>query len=269
MLTSLILTLRPLASAVIEPSHGGWAYAMALELLLRVDPRLAQQVHDTAGQKPLTVSQLQGPFTRSGPGLALDPEQAYWWRLTGLDEAVSDALLQVDAASLGALRLGNAVLQPEAATTVPDEHEWAAQTTCEDLFQWHFEGNERPDHRVSLRFFSPTTFRGGEVELPFPTPRLVFRNYWEQWNRFAPVHLGSDLGDLFEEMVLLSRWRGETKRVDAGERRTVGFVGEFEYRSRLRDGLWPRVVNLLADYALFCGTGWNTTMGLGQTRRTD
>ena len=30
-----------------------------------------------------------------------------------------------------------------------------------------------------------------------------------------------------------------------------------------------RLVNLLADFAFYCGTGYKTTMGMGQTRRQE
>jgi CRISPR-associated endoribonuclease Cas6 len=50
----------------------------------------------------------------------------------------------------------------------------------------------------------------------------------------------------------------------------VGFVGMCAFQVRkggIKDRL--RQVNALADLAFYCGTGYKTTMGMGQTRRGD
>jgi CRISPR-associated endoribonuclease Cas6 len=104
------------------------------------------------------------------------------------------------------------------------------------------------------------------VEQPFPLPRLVWRNYWQQWNLFGQPPLG-ELRDTLDETVVLGQWEGRTLRVHAGPRRAIGFVGTFDYYVRGRPDLWTRLLNLLADYAFYCGTGLATPYGMGQTRR--
>ena len=45
----------------------------------------------------------------------------------------------------------------------------------------------------------------------------------------------------------------------------VGCVGRAEYRYRVYDPYWMRVMNLLAHHAFWSGTGYRTTAGFGQT----
>jgi CRISPR/Cas system endoribonuclease Cas6 (RAMP superfamily) len=59
--------------------------------------------------------------------------------------------------------------------------------------------------------------------------------------------------------------------VDLGRnRKAVGFVGDVQYNV-IRAGKigdeWLRRLNLLADYAAFCGTGHKTAHGMGWTER--
>ena len=64
----------------------------------------------------------------------------------------------------------------------------------------------------------------------------------------------------------------DTEMVDLGDnRKAVGFVGVVQYHI-IRAGKigdeWVRRLNLLADYATFCGTGHKTAHGMGHTVRT-
>ncbi len=47
----------------------------------------------------------------------------------------------------------------------------------------------------------------------------------------------------------------------------IGFVGRCAFSMfRSERALW-RTLHLLADFAFYCGTGYKTTQGLGQTRK--
>jgi len=264
MLISLIFTLRPERIAALPPSHGGFAHAAALELFRRLDPKLAAFLHDSPGPKPFTVSQLLDVGEKTGEDLLLRPDETYVWRLTGLTAAVTAALRAVTP-EVGSVRMGEATLAVEAVMADPGQHPWAGSASYADLFAQHIQGTAAPARRLRLQFTSPTTFRDGDVEQPFPLPRLVWRNYWQQWNLFGQPPLG-ELRDTLEETVVLGQWEGRTLRVHAGPRRVIGFVGTFDYYVRGRQDLWARILNLLADYAFYCGTGLATTYGMGQTR---
>ena len=141
-----------------------------------------------------------------------------------------------------------------------------------------------PERKLTLRFASPTTFRRTEGEtsftddqgrayqvaghnVPLPLPGLVFDSYLQRWNAFAPVALHPDVKRYAEECVAISRYRLQTVLVEFGAARHVGFVGSCQFLALLvHDPYWLRLLNLLAAFAFYAGTGHRTTMGLGQTR---
>ncbi|MFQ6043509.1 MAG: CRISPR system precrRNA processing endoribonuclease RAMP protein Cas6, partial [Candidatus Poribacteria bacterium] len=145
----------------------------------------------------------------------------------------------------------------------PQDDPEVGNTTYESL--WTHWQNIEPPTRFSIRFHTPTTFRRGQVEEPFPSPHLVFGSLVNSWNTHAPYPLG-EITSVLREMVILTNWKGETRRVELGSRRTVGFVGKFTYRVIENLSEICRLLGLLIDYAFYAGVGWQTTHGLGQTR---
>lgn len=128
------------------------------------------------------------------------------------------------------------------------------------------------DTRYALRFLSPTSFRSQEMHYPLPDPVLVFQSWLLRWNAFAPEQLGLDVNtlDVVREHMAIGRHCIETRIVQFNRFAQVGFVGTVSYQvvkqNLLNDDLLRRL-NILADYAPFCGTGHKTTQGMGWTER--
>ena len=122
--------------------------------------------------------------------------------------------------------------------------------------------------KLILEFKSPPTFRQGKVQLLYPLPENVFGSYMRRWNGTATVELDSSkISDAAVEHVVAERYRLETRVMPYGEAQYNGFLGYCQYRILTDDLETRRVFNLLADFALFAGTGQKTTQGMGQTRR--
>jgi len=261
MLTAIIMGLQPVAEARLPVSHGALAHAAALDLFLRLDPRFSRSLHD-ARQKPFTVSPLVGPFRREEGELLLSSDAIYLWRLTGLTQAVSERLLKVSPA-LGGLRFGEVVFVIATSAITPEEHPEAGQDRYEALLSRWDKG---PLAGVlTLQFLTPTTFRVGRSEQPFPLPRWVFGSLRKTWNAFAPARLDITPEEIEAKMVI-SNWKGETSRVELGSFRTIGFIGKFTYRILDPNPELHRTIRLLAEFAFYAGVGWQTTHGLGQVR---
>jgi len=262
MLIAIVMNLKPIDRVRLPVSHGTFAYAAALELFLRRDPTLAKALHEAKPYKPFTVSPLLNAWVREGSELILDPHEVYTWRLTGLTQQVSEHLLRFTP-DIGGVRIGDAVFYITAVFTTKEEHPEAGQDNY--MAMWERWGQLPPPRAVTLHFITPTTFRVGRFEQPFPLPRYVFGSLLALWDTFSPYPIGQ-LKDLIDEIVLLSNWRGETRRVDFGDYYTVGFIGKFTYRigERLPE-LW-RLIGLLSEFAFYAGVGWQTTHGLGQVR---
>lgn len=262
---AIVLHLQQVNEEPLAPSHGTFAYAAALELLLHLDPIHATHLHDPETHKPLTVSsvfrEMHGDAYRPNDAPSL-PKTGFHWRLTALEPDTARLLEQLGQQP-GGVRVGNAVFHITGASTTPQQHPDAGEEDDKRLFErW---SRAEPPSAITLKFITPTTFRSGAQEMPYPLPRLVFGSLMEVWSRWSSVPMG-EWRALLERAILLSNWRGETRRVDLGNRYVTGFIGKFTYRPAERSRDLQRMMGMLAEFAFYTGVGWQTTHGLGQTR---
>jgi CRISPR-associated endoribonuclease Cas6 len=116
---------------------------------------------------------------------------------------------------------------------------------------------------------TPTSFSKGDVDLPLPLPRLVFQSYLKRFNEFHDFAFLPDfveLVDLHTGIAELNRIRTDT--IKTKKVTLIGFTGEVSFEISKHAPLeLVCQMNLLADFAFFCGTGKKTTVGMGQTVR--
>lgn len=285
MLVSMVIRLAVEQPSTIPIDLGRATHSWFLTQVRQADPALAERLHEPNAPRPFTVSALRGTGPGSQGRVALTPEREYWLRVTSFEPHLSQRLLEkVMPALPDEVRLAETAFALKGTTCDPQEHPWAGQTTFEALAQEHLLGVGRPDRKLTLRFASPTTFRRtrGETSLTddqgrayqvaghnvaLPLPGLVFDSYLQRWNAFAPVALHPDVKRYAQECVAISRYRLQTVLVEFGAARHVGFVGRCQFMALVHDPYWLRLLNLLAAFAFYAGTGHRTTMGLGQTRQ--
>lgn len=267
-LISLVLALEPQSEAFV-PSHlGQGAHAIFLELVRQQDPGLAERLHREEGVKPFTVSSLLGMPPPRSSRCALQPGRRYFLRLTTFETSLSQLLLEKVLPSLPEkVFLEGAVLQLKEVFLSSQDHFLTGMTSHQKLAEDYLTGREPPSPRVMLEFSSPTTFRTQGKNLPLPLPGLVFGSLMERWNAFALVALHPDLRRYAEECLALASYDLNTRLVEVGGGRQVGFLGRASYIALNKDTYWLKQVNLLADFAFYAGVGAKTTMGLGQVRR--
>lgn len=264
LLYSLVLELSPREAGVLPAAHGYQAFGLVLRLLERADPELSRRLHDLPGPKPLTVSPLHGRAAANGEDLALRQGEPCWLRLTVLREDIFARLLAA-LLSLGPasdLCLGPATFSLRRVITAPGQSPWAGCTSYRALL----DGGQAPARRLALRFLSPTVFRaGGQRNLPLPLPGLVFGSLLARWNEFSPLPLPEGLRGAAEEGLFVARYSLQTRLLDFGRYKEVGFVGRCEYE--VAPGLGEeaaRQLAALAGFAFYAGIGAKTTMGMGQ-----
>ena len=168
-----------------------------------------------------------------------------------------------------ALTLAGAPLRVTEIATETDQHPWAGRATYADLVQQYTLAPGQHPRSVTLRFASPTLFRSGGRDLPLPLPHLVFHGYLNKWNGFSPLSLPEEAKRYAEECVALSRFKLRSHLVSfeqGGKGANVGFTGEARFRFLVGDAYWTRIMRLLAGYAFWAGSGYRTTVGLGQTQ---
>jgi CRISPR-associated endoribonuclease Cas6 len=281
MLLSILLSLVSSSAAPILGALGRPANAWFLGQLTRHRPELAQALHDGNGVKPYTVSTLLDDRGRPLPaGKWLQAGEPCWLRLTAFEPQLSDAVLhQVLPKLPGHLELYKMSFRLDGYTLDPAQHPWAGQSTLTNIAQnsEHIEQSRQ----VRLEFATPTAFRSEGADVPLPIPAHVFRSYWQKWNSVAPE--GAQIQDLWPGFaaacIMVSELSGlnTTRWTFAEGTRGVatGFTGAvgFTLLPRRQAGEWAgywdgaeRVLQSLAQFAFYCGTGHHTTVGLGQTR---
>lgn len=232
------------------PSYPGRAlHALFYQWLALGDYTLSTRVHDDDGPRPFTVA----PLLRHNERPTL--------RFTVLDDALWPALERGMALTPAVVVLNRPLTLPVTGPEVQQRTyaDLAAQASLKTSF--------------TFRFVSPTSFRSREMHFPLPDPRLVFQSWLLRWNEFAPQELQINIAllDIVEAHLAISRYDLRTQLADWGaNKKMVGFVGTIQYiilRTRDIGSEWLHHLNVLADYATFCGTGHKTAQGMGQTER--
>ena len=265
MLYSIVVKFRPETEASIAPTQGYHAYAMFLDILRRTHPETAQQLHDIDGAKPFTISPLEGRFRRQKDALRVLPESSYRIRFTFLEGDIFSRFLDAAMQTNGqTLRLDRAELALQEIITTPGTDRWCdcreAQTLLDEA------GEQR---HIRMEFCSPTAFRSkGRRNVLFPEPRLFFQSWLSRWQGIYPNTFDSNLVELAEKATRISEYQLETRILQFGSYREIGFQGKCTLDLAGEVPL-PEVkeLNALADFAFFSGTGAKTSMGMGQTRR--
>ncbi len=260
MPVTFALKVRPLEDFPKVPFLGRALHGLALGLVGAQDPALAADLHAQEGPKPFRTA---GPF---GEGLRLAGRlrtgQTYTLVIAALEGRVGAAL----KAALGPEARPVEVALDEAVCRL--EAVGVEEIGYEELFGRYFPAG--PVRRsLELTFDTPTAFHSGSKNVPLPLPELVFGSILERWNGYAPLTLGQTVRDFARECVGIAYYDLKAWAVAVAGGKQVGFVGRVGYRVLKYDPYFTRALNLLADFAQFCGIGVKTSMGMGQARRTD
>ena len=275
---SAVIHLSPPEDVTLRPTMGHHAHAVFLSLLRIGNPKKAEEAHATSAQKPFTVSPLIARGTRHRDSLHLQAGTDCKLRFTFLSDALfAHFALVFFTHPLPSIRLGHATLQINRLTTTPDETDhWGSMTTYEELI----ETAETATH-MQMRFHSPTAFRAltprGQDRRDEAAIDLVrcYQSWVNKWNTFAPIQIDKEkLLEFVANHAGLTAIDSKNRILDFDRHKIAGFVGSCAYRFFIDqepddagDFEMLRWVNLLADFAFYCGTGYKTTMGMGQTRR--
>jgi CRISPR-associated endoribonuclease Cas6 len=275
---SVVIYLIPPEDVTLRPTMGHHAHAVLLSLLRIGNPEKAEEAHATSRQKPFTVSPLIGDGERRGDFLRIRAGTECWLRYTFLDDALfahfGNAFL---TQGLPSIRLGGATFQlSRMVASGTETNDWSGTKSYEELID-----AARTDTRLRVRFHSPTAFRElsprGEKTRNQAHIDLVrcYQSWVNKWNAFAPMQIDKQsLLDFVARHAGLTAVESRSRMLDFGKHKAIGFVGSCTYRffmegqpNNKEEFEMLRLVNLLADFAFYCGTGYKTTMGMGQTRR--
>jgi len=225
-------------------------HAAFLSIFEKVNPALSKTLHESAPQKAFTISPL------------FKYRDGFWFRATLLDDKLSTSFFSFFLEKPEpVVNLGSN--QFKVRELKVSHNPWSGYIDYQSLWK-----KSTLDREITLEFRSPTCFRQGDLDLPLPLPHLVFKSYYRKWQAFSDIELMSDLLDIIEKNVGISKLSGKTVPFEDGRVTIPGFVGKVTFivkRGVGKEAL--RQINFLADYAFFAGTGRKTTHGMGMTRR--
>ena len=273
---STLISLIPETDVTLRPTMGHHAHAAFLSILKQSNPEVAAAVHAPAAQKPFTVSPLIGKMETRGNLRYIRAGTECRLRFTFLNDELfqhfGKAFLTL---TMPPIRLGEAVFQVRQMTShATEERSWSKSETYAELVQ-----SAKKNTRMSCRFYSPTAFRGmtprGQETRKDAYLDLIrcYQSWVNKWNAFAPMEFDkTEILAFVREHIQLTSVATETKKLNFGKHSEFGWVGTCAfifYPEHSFDENLLRAVNCLADFAFYCGTGYKTTMGMGQTRRID
>ena len=287
MLASLTVHLFPVENAILPPTMGHYVHAAFLHILRQVDAGIAERLHLNQPHKPFTVSPLQGRFDKQGKGkILIRAGVECWMRFTILDDDLLSTVAKFFLEGKSPLlHLGSNIFQitKVAINGNGRNGDWSQFTTFEEIFDCACAFD-----RLKIRFYSPTAFKThhqtmtGSQNHIFPDPLHCFQSWLRNWNTLSPIPINeSILLDFIHGHVRFSKYSIKTRIMNFGRYKQLGFVGQCEYqfvnnisrsgsdRVNGRSQGYLKQANALADFAFYCGTGYKTTMGMGQTRRQE
>jgi CRISPR-associated endoribonuclease Cas6 len=258
--------------------HGFWFRRWA-----EVNPAIADRLHEGSQEACFTLSPVTLadplPGRRDGRGLVRAGQPAFM-RVAILEEGLEGEFL---SGWLNGLENGDPLEAPASreqngeslpgirwkvtgAAVQSGDHPLARQETYQELTRRCLMASN-PPRQWLLEFLTPTTFHGKVAHLPFPLPESLINSWIRRWQTFAPLALPE------EEMIAwarsnlaISAFSMRTLPVREGKRLRVGGVGTMTLRALDMPPYLRAAIDLLANYALYCGSGSHTTQGMGQTR---
>ncbi len=271
---SLVLNLLPQSPIPPQYLTGRHLHALFLTLVSSVDSTLGDRLHDSTADKAFTLSPLQinSPLLKGGKGgskLQHSHQQPIpagtpcWWRISLLDDTLFSKLTQLWL-NLNPNRpwhLGPADLYITSIQGTPQSIQpWANASTYAQLYE---EASER-NSSINLTFSTPTAFRQGQYDTTLPTRESVFNSLLSRWNKYS----GIEFTQIAIESIFPSFVNIHTEILADSRSKFIGILGEVTYK--ILGAVEPiqiKQLNALADFALYCGVGRKTTMGMGMTRR--
>ena len=290
-LGALVITLRVTRPLTVRQHMGRAAQQVCLDVVGRVDPALATDLHATHQVKPYAVSGLLLPGSERPVQGDLAPGDDAWVRLVGLRADVVAALDTFAQRPPATLDFDRVPWQVVRATWT--NHPWAGRASYAGLVQQCHAA--APPRAVRLTLATPTAFSSADLNIPLPDPLRVFDSLRQQWGALTPLPTAFALPDVLPEFVRhfvpLAEYCAHTemlmlkapeigfcaeqvkftikRRVSVGRslrKNKPDYARDLDTLNAQRDDL-ARAVALLADFAFYSGVGIKTTTGMGMARR--
>ncbi|PSB01138.1 CRISPR-associated endoribonuclease Cas6 [Merismopedia glauca] len=268
---SLVLNLTPQSPIYPQFLTGRHYHALFLSLVSSVDIELGNYLHQSNANKAFTLSPLQVYKNHDKPNNYLQweyPEPimtgtSCWWRISLLDDTLFGKLtkLWLNLNPKHPWHLGSADLYITGIQGTPQlSQPWANACTYTQLYDRASDS----DRTLSFHLATPISFRQGKFDNPLPSKESVFKSLLNNWNKYSEIELDS----MVLESIYPSFFNIKTEIVRNYQGSFIGCLGTIKYQILGEmESNTIKQINALADFALYCGLGRKTTMGMGMVRR--
>jgi CRISPR-associated endoribonuclease Cas6 len=304
-LYALLLRLRPIQQGTLMPFSGELVHGAFLHWLRSMAPDVADWLHEGQKRRLFTCSSLSfsEPMKphlkaeRAHIHLPLDPQKTYTIRLTlllgELFPLFYTTLTQFNTQKAEGtnppfLRLGKQIfLLEEVLLSNDDADGWSGFAGLAGMVELAAQMRFSKHPALTLEFASLTTFSRGNARIGygmhhvmFPLSQLVFQSLLRRWEEIAPPDLVGVIQKerveqyLQEDGVIAIDYDLKAHQLRFTTHLQRGFVGTCTYQLRGTDEpttpdaplTLRQQIYLLAQLAFYCGIGYKTAMGLGQSR---
>ncbi len=278
MILSAVIHLTPTSEVSIPPFLGHKAQGWLLSEVHSYLPLLAERLHGKGGY---TVSGIHRQI-KGKPG-------KYYLRITSLADDLTNVLLEAVLPNIKLISFSprEAAKQKNniEVNTYPDfkvdgyatnstDHPLAGITSLIGL-----KNNAKLMKTQQLVFTSPTAFGSNGIDQPIPSPALMLRSWADKWNSCVSdlnERIGYPIQQFAQECVQITslknvhteNWYLPNHAKSNGFQGNVAFTLRFFDQCENWQAVWERAqfdLGLLSEFALYCGTGRHTTVGMGQT----
>lgn len=302
------LKLRPLQRGSLMPFSGELVQAAWLDWLRSADPDISAWLHEGNKRRLFTCSSLQFPLPtmkihdaeRNHTFLPLDPGKTYTIRITLLHDELLPVFQKVLATvSLTPptggrkppfMQIGKHLFLLEEVS-LNDQSGWTGSISYQELLEKAQARKPGKAEPLTLEFASLTTFSRGSLKYNeagnsyarLPLPHYVLGNLTKRWQELAPpafvdlVQQEQIKEYVSEEGIIIHDYNFKPHQVKFTTHLQVGFTGTCTYLlygpdepvSDEQPLSIRQQIMLLADFAFYCGVGYKTAMGMGQTRMVE
>ena len=232
--------------------HAAGLQASLLRWVAASDPQTATLLHDANQPKPYAVSPLW-----STPGRA----RSLFFDVSVLVDSLADPIAE-GARREEAMRLGHQHYRLDRDIEIHD-----AVTYADIVAQAPPRASRFP-----IRLLTPTAHHARNAcrkAIVLPAPENYYGSWLNRWNICAPIGIDERLLATVDSHVAIADCAGRTQHVELDRGRSfIGFVGEVSFevlRPHLLAAGEMAALAALARFAGYCGTGVETTHGMGQT----
>jgi len=257
MPVSMLIHFFPQSKLSRSASGGRWLHGLIFSLFDRISCEYAKYIHQQYDYKSFTLS----PLLTEKSGNEINEGQICQIRLTLLeDQKVTELLAILAEINQKELRLGNTTISIHKVQVSPETNNiWVAYQTWEELVE------TPPTEFINLQWHSPTAIKQKHRNSLFPIPETIFHSWQKRWLKISPLPLPQELSpeDWFN-FSQVSNYKLQTTTVYFNSFKQKGFKGKASYEIQGSDSI-KRTANILSRFAFYCGTGYKTTIGMGQT----